>query len=195
MSEFWPELVWRAALAISSGGAGVVAGGAVTGGLEAGDLEAGSVVAGSVVAGSVVAGSVVAGSVAGDGAASFCVEAGGAGLGVAGTSEAAGFTVDGADWMAMGGAEASRPGEVAADVSVGVEVGVEPDAWRNSTIRRLGLARVEEVGSTLSPRSSTMRVTPLAVSATRMRRSSLSSTVSEYMRGPLTTRGMELRMS
>src|ERR1019366_4334975 len=79
MSEFWPELVWRAALAISSGGACVVEGGAVTAGLEAGDLEAGSVAAGSVVAGS-----VAAGSVAGDGAASFCVEAGGAGLGGAG---------------------------------------------------------------------------------------------------------------
>src|ERR1039458_4218739 len=73
MREFCPELVWRAALAISSG-----AGGAVTGDLAAGGLAAGSVV--------------------GDGAA-----AGGVGLGVAGTSEAAGLTVGGGGWVAMGG--------------------------------------------------------------------------------------------
>src|ERR1017187_9025784 len=86
--------------------------------------------------------------------------------------------------------------EMGVDASSGedVDVGMEPGAWRNSTIRRLGLVRVEEVGSTLSPRSSTTRVTPLAVSATRMRRSSLSSTASEYIRGPL-MRGTELRMS
>src|ERR1035438_8827738 len=109
MREFCPELVWRAALAISSG-----AGGAVTGDLAAGGLAAGSVV--------------------GDGAA-----AGGVGLGVAGTSEAAGLTVDGGGWMAMGGAEAGGAGEAARDVSVGAELAVEADAWRSSTIRRLGL--------------------------------------------------------
>src|ERR1019366_6739679 len=95
MREFCPELVWRAALAISSG-----AGGAAADGAAAGDLPAGSVV--------------------GDGLAADGVVAGGVGLGVAGTSEAAGLTVDGGGWMAMGGADEAAP-----DVSVGAEVGVE----------------------------------------------------------------------
>src|ERR1017187_7732235 len=115
MREFCPELVWRAALAISSGAGGAVADWAVTGGLPAG-------------------------SVVGDGLTADGVVAGGVGLGVAGTSEAAGLTVDGGGWMAMGGAEGGA-GEAATDVSVGAKVGVEPDAWRNSTIRRLGLVR------------------------------------------------------
>src|ERR1039457_7177336 len=215
MREFCPELVRRAALPISTGAAGAVASGEVTEGLAAGGLAADVVGAGSVGAGSVGAGGL-AGSVGADGAApdgqaadgeaSFWVDAGGVGLGVAGTSEIGGLAVDGKGWMAIGGAEASGGSGAEAGgcasvwtnglvgAGVGVDVGTEPDAWRNSTIRRLGLARVEEVGSTLSPRSSTTRVTALAVSATRMRRSSLSLTVSEYKRGPL-TRGRELRMS
>src|ERR1039458_9035584 len=195
MREFCPELVRRAALPISSGAAGAVASGEVTEGLAAGGLAADVVGAGSVGAGG-LAGSVVADGAApdgqpADGEASFRVDAGGVGLGVAGTSEIGGLAVDGKGWMAIGGAEASGGSEAEAGgcasvwtnglvgAGVGVDVGTEPDAWRNSTIRRLGLARVEEVGSTLSPRSSTTRVTALAVSATRMRRSSLSLTVSE----------------
>src|ERR1039457_3475231 len=88
MREFCPELVWRAALAISSS---AVAGGAMTVDLAAGGLAAGSVVGDGLAADGVVANGAVAGGV---------------GLGVAGTSEAAGLTVDGVGWMAMGGAEA-----------------------------------------------------------------------------------------
>src|ERR1017187_2610103 len=101
MREFCPELVWRAALAISSGAGGMAAGGAVTGGLAADVIGAG-------------------------GAAPLCVDAGGAGLGLAGPSDAADFTLGGGGWMAMGGAEPSGAGE-AADVSVGAEMEVRSE--------------------------------------------------------------------
>src|ERR1017187_10704296 len=93
MREFCPELVWRAALAISSGAGGVVAGGAMTGGLGAGGLAAGSVVGDGLVAGV-----ASAGGLSEDVVATGRASAGGAGLGAAGMSEAVGLAVDGGGW-------------------------------------------------------------------------------------------------
>ena len=95
----------------------------------------------------------------------------------------------------MGVTAAGAAGAGAVIAGPGVEVGTVPATGRSSTIRRSGLANVEAMASTLSPRSSTTRVMPMTVSATRMRRSILPSTASEYMRGPLTMWGVELRMS
>src|SRR5271157_1721073 len=127
MREFCPELVWRAALAISSGAVG-----AVTGGLAADGLAAGGV-AGDVVPADVVAADGVAvDAVAVDGAAVDGSAAGGVGLGVAGTSEAAGLRVDGGGWMTIAGAEASGAGEAAVDVSVGAKMRVEVPVEREA---------------------------------------------------------------
>ncbi len=150
-----PLLVCRAALGISTGAASPLAGAA--GGVEVSTASAG--------AGAWAAGLAAAAAGLGVGLAGGPATGGGAAVLTAGAAGVVAGAVSGGGMGAGAGfATASFVGRAAGAVN-----------GRSSTMRRSGLVSVEVVISTGPVRSSTMRVTPGSVSATRTPVTSLSS--------------------